>query len=133
MKANIYQLELYELGRDDPVQGQGAGRGSGHHQAPTDLMKAFAYIREHMGWKGEAAYMVIWSINEFFHNQRTWKNTICGGSPRIKIEEADETTIIQLDSAYDNDKGNAALEFPTIDLSTIDVSGFPVGQRNKWR
>ena len=47
-----------------------------------------------------------------------------GGSPRIKITEDDETTIIQLDSTYDNDKGKEALGFPTIDLSTIDVSGF---------
>ena len=47
-----------------------------------------------------------------------------GGSPRIKIKEDDETTIIQLDSAYDNDKGKEALQFPTIDLSTIDVSHF---------
>ena len=37
--------------------------------------------------------------------------------------DQDETTIIQLDSAYDNDKGKAALDFPPVDLSTIDVSG----------
>jgi hypothetical protein len=38
--------------------------------------------------------------------------------------DRDETIIIQYDGAYDNAKGKEALDNPTVDLSTIDVSGW---------
>ena len=98
-------------------------------RAPTDLMKAFIYLRTHMGWNGAAAFNVHMPMYDFFQDGRkSWtKNTISGGSPRFRIkDDTFETTIIQLDRAYDNDKGNAALDFRTVDLSTIDVSDFNI-------